>query len=180
MYDFKDIFRSFSATLLQSNTPYSNMLQTHRHATRHIVRYFGRSTRFGAKNTNMTPKFGISLKICFHFCEVPSETLQWHHHCMAYTYYSNFQSQAVFSTAPGHVCFKLMLQTMFRPDGGMLGIFSCRQKRLYCKPDSRVLHIGLPSPYSTTYLVTIFHQISVDGSQGQILVVKYQLVEQSF
>ena len=36
-------------TLLQSNTPYSNMLPTHRHATRHIVRYFGRSTRFGAK-----------------------------------------------------------------------------------------------------------------------------------
>ena len=78
MYDFKDIFRSFSATLLQSNTPYSNMLPTHRHATRHIghiVRYFGRFTRFGAKNSNMTPTFGISLKIWFHFCEVPSGTL---------------------------------------------------------------------------------------------------------
>ena len=50
---------------------------------------------------------------------------------MAYTYYSNFQSQAVLSTAPGHVCFKLMLQTMFRPDGGMLGIFIVADKNGY-------------------------------------------------
>ena len=148
MYDFKDIFRSFSATLLQSNTPYSNMLPTHRHATRHIVRYFGRSTRFGAtkfKYVSYIWHFPENL-VSFLWGTLKDTIVAPPLHGI-YTYYSNFQSQAVLSTAPGHVCFKLMLQTMFRPDGGMLGIFSCRQKRLYCKPDSRVLHNRLPPPH---------------------------------